>query len=68
MPLGGALGLCGAPWDFKDIIKEVTDLSKYMIVSFSHNKRSSYSVANSLDKEGVNHNPLLTAYAIFLAI
>lgn len=39
------LGSFKAPWAFADVIEEVQDLSKERVVSFTHVKRSTNSVA-----------------------
>lgn len=57
-----AVGTCTTPWAFADVVEEIHDLARDMVVSFNHVKRSANSMADTLDKEGVTHPSLVFCF------
>lgn len=58
-----AAGTCTTSWAFADVVEEIHDLARDMVVSFNHVKRSVNSVADTLDKEGVTQPSLVFRFS-----
>ena len=48
-----ASGLCRAPWSLADVVEEVVDLATILNTSFYHVKRSTNTITDFIDKQGV---------------